>query len=67
MNDAIRRKFKVKKVTSSHTKKETVILSDNDISDEELKVTVTEAGYTLLGVKREEKEKKGLFSGLKKK
>ena len=67
MNDAIRREFKVKKVSSSHAKKETVILTDTDISDDVLNKTVADAGYTLLGVSREQKEKKGLFSGLKKK
>ena len=29
INDAIRREFKVKKVTSSHTKRQTVILTES--------------------------------------
>ena len=32
INDSIRRVFPVKKVTSSHTKGETVILTEEDIS-----------------------------------
>lgn len=66
MNDAIRRAFPVKKVTSSHTKKETVILTDADISDEQLHNTVAATGYVLKGITREPYEKKGFFARFKK-
>ena len=33
VNDAVRKAFPVKKVTSSHSKGETVILTKNDIED----------------------------------
>ena len=64
MNDAIRKEFKIKKVVSSHTKNETVILSDKPIDAEKLKAVVVDMGYVLKGVKAEEYKKKGfLFFG----
>ena len=64
MNDAIRKEFKVKKVVSSHTKNEKVMLSDKPIDLERLKAVVTEMGYELKAVKSEEYKKKGfLFFG----
>ncbi|MBQ8162878.1 MAG: heavy-metal-associated domain-containing protein [Clostridia bacterium] len=66
MNDAIRQAFKIKKVTSSHSKNESVIITENDISEQELAKTVEKTGYKLLDVKKEPYEKKGLFSFLKK-
>ena len=37
VNDAVRSKFPVKKVTSSHSKGETVILSEEALSEEALR------------------------------
>ncbi len=65
-NDAIRNAFKVKKVTSSAKANETVIVTENDISDEEIYKALEDTGYTILKITRESYEKKGLF-GLKKK
>ncbi len=67
MNDAIRSAFNVKKVASSSKENKTVIITDKDISDEDLAQTVKKTGYELKGIKREkEEEKKGLFSIFKK-
>ena len=66
INDAVRAKFPVKKVTSSHTKGETVILSDEDISEEALRAVIEPTGYKVLGYVSEPYEKKGLFGRLKK-
>ena len=49
MNDLIRKNFKVKKVTSSAQKGETVVISEDEL------------GYELKDAKREPYEKKGLF------
>ena len=62
VNDAIRRAFPVKKVTSSRAKKQTVILSEGDIADEALRKTIAESGYDPGAISREPYEKKGLFS-----
>ena len=66
INDAIRSAFNPKKVTSSHAKGETVIITDTDVSDEKLKETVEATGYKLISVKKEEYLKKSLFSIFKK-
>lgn len=62
INEAIRNAFKVKKVTSSHTKKQTVIVAEKDIPEQELKSVVAKAGYDAVSVNSEPYEKKGLFS-----
>ena len=66
VNDAVRAKFPVKKVTSSHTKGETVILSEEDISEEALRAVIEPTGYKVLGYVSEPYEKKCLFGRLKK-
>ena len=66
INDTVRNKFSVQKVTSSHTKGETVILSEEDISEEALRAVIEPTGYKVLGCTSEPYEKKGLFGRLKK-
>ena len=61
VNDAVRKAFDVKKVTSSHKKNETVIISEKEITEEELHKVIDPTGYELKGVKNEEYRKKGLF------
>ncbi len=61
MNDAIRKAFKVKKVTSSHTKGETVIISENPVDEKVLREAIAPTGYSLEGISSEPYEKKGLF------
>ena len=62
INEAVRSAFPVKKVTSSHTKKETIILAEKEIPEPELRKVVAAAGYDVTSVDREPYEKKGLFS-----
>ncbi len=62
MNDAVRENFKVKKVESSHTKKCTVIVTANDIQEEKMNEVVSALGYKMTSFKKEDYEKKGLFS-----
>ena len=59
VNDAVRNAFKVKKVSSSHRKGETVILSENEINEEELCAAVEKTGYKVLSITTSEQE--GLF------
>ena len=66
INDVVRKKFEVKKVTSSHTKGETVILSDAAIDEARLREEIGKTGYKVLGVQIAPYEKKGLFGFLKK-
>jgi copper chaperone CopZ len=66
INDAVRKAFAVKKVNSSHTKKETVILTEEDLDEDSLAAVIADAGYEMNGFKKEPYDKKGLFSFLKK-
>lgn len=66
VNDAVRKAFPVKKVTSSHSKKETVILTEEDIDEATVKSVIDQTGYEVLSVKKEPYEKKGLFSAFRK-
>ncbi|MBQ8311422.1 MAG: heavy-metal-associated domain-containing protein [Clostridia bacterium] len=66
VNDVIRREHKVKKVTSSHSKGETVILCDCAPDEERLRTAIAKTGYTLLSVTQEPYEKQGFFARWKK-
>lgn len=67
INDAIRSSFDVKKVNSSHTKGETVIVSKEALDEDKIKSVIDKTGYELQSVSSEElEEKKGLFGFLKK-
>ena len=59
VNDAVRRVFPVKKVTSSHAKGRTEILAEQPLDEEQLKAAVSAAGYTVKAVQTEPYEKKG--------
>ena len=65
INEAVRNAFQVKKVTSSHTKKQTVIIAEKDIPEQELKNVVAKACYDAVSVSSEPYEKKGLFSAFR--
>ena len=54
----------VKKVTSSHTKGETVILSEQELDIDALKAAIAETGYTVKGAQSHPYEKKGFLSSL---
>lgn len=61
VNDAVRKAFPVKKVTSSHSKGETVILAENDIEEANLRSAIDATGYEVKAVTKEPYEKKSLF------
>ncbi len=61
VNDAIRAKLSVKKVSSSHKKGETVIISETELSAEMLTAALDGSGYRVLKVTCEPYEKKGFF------
>ncbi len=65
INETVRNTFQVKKVTSSHTKKQTVIISENDIPEQELKDAVAKTGYEVASMSSEPYDKKGLFSAFR--
>lgn len=61
VNDAIRNSFAVKKVTSSHAKNRTEILSEQPLDEQKLREVIDKTGYTLTGLTSEPYEKRGLF------
>ncbi len=61
VNDAVRKAFPVKKVTSSHSKGQTVILTENDIGEDALRSAIGATGYEVKAVSKESYEKKEWF------
>ena len=59
VNEAIRKNFQVQKVTSSHSKNQTEVISESPLDEELLKKTIAETGYDLKGIRSEPYEKKG--------
>ncbi len=62
VNDTIRNHFKVKKVKSSASKGETLILAE-DLEESAVKAALDPTGYRLLSFHSEPYVKKGLFGG----
>lgn len=58
INDEIRKNFNVKKVSSSHTKGETVIISEEPINEDAVKSVIAAKGYTVTGIAAGPYEKK---------
>lgn len=58
INEAVRRQFSVKKVTSSHTKGKTEILSEQPLEESALKSAIEATGYKVTGIRTEPWEKK---------
>ncbi len=54
INEAIRRAAKVKKVTSSHRKGQTVVVTQDDVDEGVLRAAVEKTGYRVLSVSRQE-------------
>ena len=62
INDAVRKAVPVKKVSSSHRKGQTEILSEAPLDEAALRAAIEATGYRLLSVSQEEaKKKRSLF------
>ena len=61
INDVIRRSFAVKKVTSSHSRGQTVILSEQPLDEAALRSAIHATGYEVRDVRTAPYEKRGLF------
>ena len=67
VNDAVRKAFQVDKVSSSHSKGETTLITDAPVDEVRLKAAINATGYEVKGITSEPYEKKkGLFSFLHK-
>lgn len=58
INDTVRQSFRIKKVTSSHAKGLTEIISDEPIDETALREAIGKTGYKVLDMKSEPYEKK---------
>ena len=66
VNEAIRKAFSVKKVSSSHKKGMAEVISDTPLDEAALRAALAPTGYRLTSFKSEPYEKKGgLFGFLK--
>lgn len=61
INETVRRQFAVKKVSSSHSKGITEIISENPLDENDLRKAIDATGYTVISVDTEPYVKKGLF------
>lgn len=61
VNDAIRKAFPVKKVTSSRKKGETVILTEQPVEEQAVRDALADTGYDVTAVASRPYKKKGLF------
>lgn len=62
VNDAVRKALgNVKKVSSSHSKKRTEIISEAPVDEDKLRKAITDTGYDVGNISSEPYEKKGLF------
>lgn len=59
VNDAVRREFDVKKVSSSHKNGTTEIISEAALDEAKLKSVIEETGYKVLSSESQTYEKKG--------
>ena len=60
VNEAVRKAFPVKKVTSSHTKRRTEVIAEAPIEETALKAAVEATGYSVRSVRTEPYEKRGV-------
>lgn len=61
VNDTVRREFKIKKVSSSHGKGETVVICEDELDEQALWKAIDGTGYEVKGISKEPYKKKGLF------
>ena len=61
INDAVRIAVKVKKVTSSHRKNQTLVIAEDTVDIEAMKRAIEAQGYTVPSVVPHPYEKRGLF------
>ena len=66
INDAVRGHFPVERVSSSHSRGETVIISKAPLDENALRAAIDATGYTAGEISTAPYEKKGLFPFLKK-
>ena len=64
VNDAVRAAFRVKKVSSSRSRGETVIESEEPLDHDKLRQVIGNTGYLMLSAYEEEITRKSLFRSI---
>ena len=62
VNEAIRNAFSVEKVTSSHAKNLTEIVSEEELDADKIRSVISETGYEVGDINSQPDKKKGIFS-----
>ena len=63
INDAVRKAFPVKKVTSSRSKKETTVLTETELDEDALRAAISATGYEVGRSGRSLGRKRGCLAG----
>ena len=61
VNDAVRKAFPVKKVTSSRSRNEITVIAETELDEEALRSAISDTGYEAGEIRKEPYVKKGLF------
>ena len=61
VNDAVRRAFPVKKVSSSRNKRETVVVAEGELDEQALRSVISATGYDVGDIQKEPYVKRRLF------
>lgn len=61
INDAVRKAANVKKVSSSHRKNRTIVIAEDDVSQDDIANAIKAQGYDVGEIVRKPYEKRGLF------
>ena len=61
VNDAVRKAFPVKKVTSSRSRNETTVIAETELDEDALRTAISATGYEVGEIRKEPWEQKGLF------
>ena len=62
VNNAVRKPFPVKKVTSPRSKKEATVIAATELDEAALRAAIFATGYDVWEIREKPWEKKGLFS-----
>ena len=66
INDAIRKAFSVKKVSSSHSKDRTEVITADELDEDKLKAVIDATGYKVTSITKAPYVKKGFFASFRK-
>ena len=61
VNDAVRKAFPGRKVTSSRSRHETTVIAETELDEDALRTAISATGYEVGEIRKEPWAKKGLF------